>query len=381
MNNILYNHYLNKVSDLDMRMIKSIPEGGNWKNIPLDIPSKRLEGIRKTGGRTTLYGRIKRDQPSYTINTYFTRPGNGTFIHPIHHRLITPREAARLQSFPDNYKFFGAKTHIATQIGNAVPPLLAYAVAIEIKKHLNSYNVIDLFSGAGGMGLGFKEAGFNIIVANDIFKEAATTYRHNHPATPFIEGSITDLSIKNEIISTAKGKSVDVVIGGPPCQGFSLAGKRLSDDPRNFLYKEFVEIVEILSPQLFVMENVPGILSSNKGKTFESIKKEFSLLGYNVEAQQLMASDYGIPQKRKRVFIVGLKGNNPNFNPPKCTNENYTTVHDALSDIYNISPVLDKSKEVKINNKKNLTLYQSFLRGKITFQEFMNLCSNSEASN
>jgi len=381
MNKTLFNHYINKVSELDMRMIVSISEGGNWKDIPHDIPSKRLEGIRSTGGRTTLYGRLRRDKPAYTVNTYFTRPGNGTFIHPIHDRLITPREAARLQSFPDNYRFYGAKSHIATQIGNAVPPLLAYSVAAEIKKHLTSFNTIDLFSGAGGMGLGFKECGFNIIVANDIFKEAAMTYRQNHPSTPFVEGSITDPEIKKEIISIGKKNSVDVIIGGPPCQGFSLAGKQLSDDPRNFLYKEFVELVSELSPKMFVMENVPGILSSNNGKTFESIKNEFSLLGYNVVAQKLLASDYGVPQKRKRVFIVGLKDENPMFNPPKSLSEaKYITVNDTLSDLYDIHPVLNKEDEVSIPLNMNLTLYQSYLKGKITFQDFINLCSNSEAN-
>ena len=378
MSNRLFNHYINKVSELDMRMIVSISEGGNWKDIPHDIPSKRLDGIRRTGGRTTLYGRLKRDEPAYTVNTYFTRPGNGTFIHPIHHRLITPREAARLQSFPDSYRFFGAKTHIATQIGNAVPPLLAYSVATEIKKHLTSYNTIDLFAGAGGMSLGFKKSGFNIIVANDIFKEAVMTYRYNNPNTPFIEGSISTHEIKEEIISIGKKNTVDVIIGGPPCQGFSLAGKRLSDDPRNFLYKEFVEVVSRLSPKVFVMENVPGILSSNKGKTFESIKNEFSCLGYEVEAQQLLASDYGVPQKRKRVFIVGVKGKKPDFNPPKvlCKNR-YITVDDTLSDLYNIQPVSDKEKEVMVCSKTNLSLYQSYLKEKITFQEFIKLCSNS----
>lgn len=379
METTLFNHYLNNVSELDMKMIVSISEGGNWKDIPHDIPSKRLEGIRRTGGRTTLYGRLSRNEPAYTINTYFTRPGNGTFIHPIHDRLITPREAARFQSFPDNYKFYGAKSHIATQIGNAVPPLLAYSVALEIKKYLTSFNTIDLFSGAGGMGLGFKECGFNIIAANDIFKEAAMTYRHNHPDTPFVEGSITDPDIKEEIISIAKEKSVDVIMGGPPCQGFSLAGKRLSDDPRNFLYKEFVELVSELSPKIFVMENVPGILSSNNGKTFESIKNEFSSLGYNVEAKQLLASDYGVPQKRKRVFIVGLKDEKLNFNPNKALAEDkYITVNDTLSDLYETHPVLNKEDEVSVSKNTNLTLYQSYLKGKITFQEFINLCSNSE---
>jgi len=378
---MLNNHTISKVSDLDMRMIVSIPEGGNWKNIPLDIPSKRLEGIRRTGGRTTLYGRIDRNKPSYTINTYITRPGNGAFIHPVHDRLITPREAARLQSFPDKYIFYGAKTHIATQIGNAVPPLLAFTVANEIKKYLSSYNTIDLFSGAGGMGYGFKEAGFNIIAANDIFKEAAITYKKNNPKVEFIEGSITELDIKKKIIEIANKKSVDVIIGGPPCQGFSLAGKRLSDDPRNLLYKEFVSLVDKLKPKVFIMENVPGILSSNSGKTFKSIKAEFSELGYDVIAKQLIATDYGVPQKRKRVFIVGVYNQECTFNPIKIINneKEYVTVNDALSDLYNINPLIKKDELIKYTNSSTKTIYQKYLRGNIQSTELSNFLSSSLA--
>jgi len=364
----LANHYLIKLSELDMKIVKSISEGGNWRDIPLDIYSKRLEGIRKSGGRTTLYGRLKRDEPSYTINTYFNRPGSGTFIHPIHDRVITPREAARIQSFPDKYKFFGAKTHIAKQIGNAVPPLLSYAIAKELKQHLKSFNVIDLFSGAGGMALGFKEAGFNIIAANDVFKEAAQTYRYNHPETTFVEGSITDRKIKDKIISI--GKKVDLIVGGPPCQGFSLAGKQLSDDPRNFLYKEFVELVSILSPKMFLMENVPGILSSNNGQTFESIKKEFSSLGYSVQAKKLLATDYGVPQKRNRVFIVGIKDKEIVFEPKRLFNEsNCMTNEDALSDLYSVMPTKTKEEEIEFNPSSNC-LYQDYLSSKIKFKDF-----------
>ena len=371
---MLHNHTISKVSDLDMRMIVSIPEGGNWKDIPLDVPSKRLEGIRKTGGRTTLYGRIDRNKPSYTINTYITRPGNGTFIHPIHDRLISPREAARLQSFPDKYIFYGAKTHIATQIGNAVPPLLAFSVASEIKKYLSSYNTIDLFSGAGGMGYGFKEAGFNIIVANDIFKEAAITYRKNNPKVDFIEGSITDSDVKKKIISIAKKESVDVIIGGPPCQGFSLAGKRLSDDPRNLLYKEFVSLVDEFKPKVFVMENVPGILSSNSGKTFQSIKDEFSELGYDVIAKQLIATDYGVPQKRKRVFIVGVYQQECSFSPIEIIDneKKYVTVDDALSNLYNTTPILNKDDSIPFQKNKALNKYQQYLHGEINLKSFYN---------
>ena len=113
------------------------------KNIPLSIPSKRLENIRKTGGRTTYYGRLRWDYPSYTITTYFNRPGNGCSIHPDdsqskkpQHRLISFREAARLQSFPDSFRFYGSNSSKYLQIGNAVPPLLAKNVARSLKSHL-----------------------------------------------------------------------------------------------------------------------------------------------------------------------------------------------------------------------------------------------------
>ena len=107
---VLYNHVCSTLSELDMEMIQSVPAGGNWQNIPPDIVQKsaRLTQIQASGGRTTYYGRLKNDLPSYTINTYFNRPGNGTFIHPEQNRLISMREAARLQSFPDRFRFLGS---------------------------------------------------------------------------------------------------------------------------------------------------------------------------------------------------------------------------------------------------------------------------------
>ena len=125
---MLYNHITYSLSENDLRMVVSIPAGGNWKNIPLDIPSKRLERIRETGGRTTLYGRLRWEKPSYTITTYFNRPGNGAYIHPKDNRVISAREAARLQSFPDDFIFEGTITKKFKQIGNAVPPLLSMEI-------------------------------------------------------------------------------------------------------------------------------------------------------------------------------------------------------------------------------------------------------------
>ena len=117
-------------------MVKHIPEGGNWRNIPETVPSKRLDQIRKSGGRTTYYGRLRNDKPSYTISTYFNRLGNGCYIHPNQDSLISLREGARLQSFKDSFYFCGPKTSIYKQIGNAVPPLLGRTIAELIKPYL-----------------------------------------------------------------------------------------------------------------------------------------------------------------------------------------------------------------------------------------------------
>lgn len=143
-NHFLLNNTTYKLSDLDMQMVKNIPEGGNWKNIPENIinKSKRLQGIKKSGGRTTLYGRLKYNKPSYTITTYFNRPGNGCYIHPSKNRVITTREAARLQSFPDSYYFFGNQRDKLNQIGNAVPPIIGFQLGKQIKEKLHAFKAV-----------------------------------------------------------------------------------------------------------------------------------------------------------------------------------------------------------------------------------------------
>jgi len=369
--NMIYNHVTYSLSDLDMQMVKSVPQGGNWKNIPLSVPSKRLEQIRKSGGRTTLYGRLSWKKPSFTVTTYFNRPGNGTYIHPDQDRVISAREAARLQSFPDNFVFSGSKGSLCVQIGNAVPPLLAYFLGKKIKKQTNTNNVVDLLCGAGGLSKGFEWAGFNVVAANDNYKAACETYRNNHPHTKLIEGDITRKDIKQELFDAIKNKKVDIIIGGPPCQGFSHAGKRLVDDPRNFLFKEFVEIVKKIRPKVVVLENVEGILTMNKGKSFESIKDSFRELGYRLDGRKLHAVRYGIPQKRKRVVMIGVLDGDPE----KCfpdeilqSEEQYMTVHDAISDLpkIGVNGGKDELKETITPNSN----YQKFLAEIISIDDF-----------
>ena len=371
---IMYkNHVTYSLSENDLKMVKSVPQGGNWKNIPKSIPSKRLEQIRKSGGRTTLYGRLSWNKPSYTITTYFNRPGNGAYIHPSEDRVISAREAARLQSFPDNFIFEGSKTSFCKQIGNAVPPLLAYIIAKEIKELTKTKNVLDLFCGAGGLSKGFEWAGYNIIAANDNFSAACLTYKTNHPKTTLIEGDITKKDIKNNLFRVIKNKKVDIVIGGPPCQGFSYAGKRLVDDPRNFLYKEFMEIVKKIRPKVVLIENVEGILTSNSGKTFENIKENFRDLGYIVEGKKMHAVRFGVPQKRKRVIIIGLLKGDPKKCFPKeiITDENnYISVEEAIGDL---PPIIKKTKFSKKNS-----FYQKLLKGKLSIAEFLKNLENRD---
>ena len=165
-----------------------------------------------------------------------------------------------------------------------------------------SLKMIDLFCGAGGLSLGFSQEGFITSLANDIQDCCVDTYAHNHPETPrdhIVLGDIKDV-VKN-LDELLAGRSVDIVVGGPPCQGFSMANRqRLIDDPRNYLYKSYVEVVEKVRPKFFVMENVKGMLS-----VAEQVKEDFRNIGYSVECHVLNAKDFGVPQNRERLIYIG----------------------------------------------------------------------------
>ena len=324
---------------------KLIPEGGR-----LPAPETLPKEIRRRTFGTT-YHRIARNRPSLTLV-----PGNNAFpIHPTLNRSLTPREAARLQTFPDSFVFEGDRRTQCILVGNAVPPRMAKAVGksivahfggeitqsmaamplkeagssasstgsrmeralplAELARYSSEDGFVDFFSGAGGFFIGFAKSGWKPFLAVDIDPSVEKTHKFNFPSIPFSQGDLANPKFRNEIVERLGAGKLGVVVGGPPCQGFSIFGRRRfvntrgydpSKDPRNKLVFAFVELVERLRPRWFVMENVPGLASSAEGKVLDQVLARFADAGYrNSEHKVLNAADYGVPQLRKRLLIIG----------------------------------------------------------------------------
>lgn len=221
-------------------------------------------------------------------------------------------------------------------------------------------NIIDLFCGCGGFSLGFERAGFNVLLGIDVWADALKTFSFNHRLSKTLQADLSQLS-PSDTEPLLGDKQVDVIIGGPPCQGFSVAGKRIVDDSRNKLYKGFVNFVAYFRPKAFVMENVPNILSIGNGLVRESILADFSELGYTVECKILMASDYGVPQNRRRAFFVGFQ-NGHHFDYPNPFDMPKVTAEEAISDLpeqsiadgsnYVSAPLSEYQKLMRKNSKE-----------------------------
>lgn len=207
------------------------------------------------------------------------------------------------------------------------------------------YKYIDLFAGAGGMSLGFSQEGFENILAIEIDSYASKTYKKNFPNHKLLEKNIC-LITDDEIKQIKYSSGVDIIIGGPPCQGFSMAGnigRKFIDDDRNKLFKEFVRFVSIIEPKIFVMENVSRLKTHNKGQTINEIITEFTQKGYKVTYKVLQTYDYEIAQKRQRIFIVGTKGKEFTFPSPSKKKVN---VFDVIHDL----PFLNNGESSQIPN-------------------------------
>jgi len=214
-------------------------------------------------------------------------------------------------------------------------------------------NVLDLFCGCGGLSYGFEMAGYNILLGIDSNYWATQSFEKNHKGSKSICGNIEEINVDTlkEILGD---KTIDVFVGGPPCQGLSLSGARKYDDPRNKLFLSYVRLAKELKPKAFVLENVPGIASLYKGRVKKEIVDEFESLGYKVAYQVLNAADYGVPQKRKRIFFVGLLEKNKEYTFPTATHaskdevlqgskKSHVTCEDALSDLPDLCDVHEES--------------------------------------
>lgn len=341
-----------------------IPEGGRMPP-PQELPP---EIRRRNFGNT--YKRLNRQKPALTLV-----PGNNAFpVHPTEHRSLTPREAARLQDFPDDYVFIGSRAEQCKLVGNAVPVRLARHLGEAIRAHLAGssevplYRIADtrlprasgtrrrdltgvsLFSGVGGLLLGFVRAGFDVKMSYDRKAIVDRNIGLNFPGISHRHIDAFDLSPEH-ILSDCDGVPPDVMFGGSPCQGFSVFGNRRfkntkglrpEDDDRNELSLKFVDLALGVGPKAFLLENVKGLISTPRyGSTYlAEILRRLENGGYNAEFRVLNCADFGVPQLRERLLLVATK---PGFvwewptakffAEPRSWQRSYATVGEVIADL------------------------------------------------
>lgn len=319
-----------------LERIRATPQdGGDRRALSVDEQLDCHAAIDNgaTPGFTDVYGRLRWDTPSVTITAKSSTPSCGRFVHPDQHRNISVREAAILQGFPQFFELAGSLVHKYRQIGEAVPPSFARFVAWQILDHFSRRSrrgaqvhkridthhgsanpspsgrvqVVDSFCGAGGMALGFKAAGFPTALGFDIDQDAASTFQANLGCS--VERiSVTDPTLLR-LMSKSVGGSPYVVIGGPPCQGFSQQRRGQDSDPRNNLVTEFGNLIGALArkPIAVVLENVTYLDAPRGRVVLKAFVAEMERIGYKVFRHDLHCADYGVPQLRKRIVIVALR--------------------------------------------------------------------------
>jgi DNA (cytosine-5)-methyltransferase 1 len=224
--------------------------------------------------------------------------------------------------------------------------------------------VVDLFSGCGGLSKGFMDAGYDVILGVDHEATALETFKLNHGDSQALLLDLFDPKSVSEIKKVLKGNRPDIIVGGPPCQGFSLTGTRNFDDKRNRLYLAMIEAVKELKPKAFLVENVPGLARLYGGEVKDEIIKRFTGLGYNVKMRILCAADYGVPQIRKRVVFIGLHKGLGEFEFPKpiLMPDKYITAIEAIGDL----PSREEDFGVEEDEYESVpkSEYQKKMRGK-----------------
>lgn len=215
-------------------------------------------------------------------------------------------------------------------------------------KERNGYKFIDLFSGAGGLSCGLVMAGFTPVASVEIMPEAVETYKYNFVNKKGFKETVETRDIrtkevKEELYNTIGNQHIDLIVGGFPCQGFSMAGNRVISDPRNSLYLEMLEIVKNVKPDYVVMENVEGLRSMLDGKVETQIINDYKEIGYEINVTTLNAADYGVAQQRRRVIFIGNRIGNKNYHPkPLYEPNNYKTLGSAINRFMN----MDENKSI-----------------------------------
>lgn len=314
--------------------------------------------------------------PTFSKN-YSCWGSNGTILLNDRGRVRLPsaNEHRVAASYPLAFRFAGTKAQQWARIGNSVPPFFARAVAQHVRSLLSWHDsspqsnptvamsnpqdyvaaleaawaahlaprapdaptVVSLFAGCGGSSLGYSMAGYRELLAVEWDDNAVATFRLNFPSVPVYHGNIAKLSVEHclELAGIAPGQ-LDVLDGSPPCQGFSMAGKRSLDDPRNGLFREYVRLLRGLRPRAFVMENVSGLVRGKMKLVFAEILRELKASGYRVRARLLNAMYFGVPQSRERLIFVGIRDDleaDPGHPRPVAT----VDLQSALADVRNES--------------------------------------------
>ena len=323
-----FNHTVRKVGPEVQERINALGIGQKMQDLPEELWHESFryyvkEDPNRKGGPNLRIIRLDPDQPSLTVTGYIFNK----FVHPFDNRFITPREAARLQGFPDNIEFKGTLGSVQRQIGDAVPLELGQAImqslladAKTVWPERKSFLALSLFSGAGGMDIACEAARlddgshWDTFACVEIGKDRCDTlssYFGNH-----LKVFNNDIStIEPDFVLQSCEVSKDNIIlvqGGPPCQSFSQAGKQKgAHDPRGALIFEFLRFVGDIAPPFFVMENVPNLRGIDKGRLLSDILVEMDNLGYHVEHRLLSAANYGSAQKRRRLIFVGTRKDLP----------------------------------------------------------------------
>jgi DNA (cytosine-5)-methyltransferase 1 len=390
------NHLVLEHSDKVIARYKLIPEGGR-----MPPPSKLPKEIRRKNFGNT-YKRLHRERPSLTLV-----PGNNAFpVHPVLHRSLTPREGARLQTFPDDYVFFGTRADQCRLAGNAVPVVLAQALGEVIRNHLEGVTRlgdapdsnpasdvpqqlflpmafqppgkggkrsqlagVSFFTGIGGLMLGFINASVKVLASYDVKKSVERNLEMNFSGVAHRRIDVAKLKLR-ELQDDLRGQKVDIVFGGPPCQGFSIFGRRRfvntkrhrpDKDERNELSLHYIKLAIGLGPRAIFLENVKGFTSTPRGKStyLKEVERRLRRAGYEFEHRVVNCADYGVPQLRERFILVAWKKGlvfqwpePKHFAEPRPWQRPFVTVGDVISDLMHDSSYSSEFSHVPMQHKE-----------------------------